>query len=327
MFGANGQVSSSAYLKLGMDARGIAVGRAYTALASGAAAIYWNPAGILMADPNEQPFDFNLTNMLNSPWDVNYLTGSFAWRRTRVGLATGYIRYQVADIPEYNDAMDYLGNFQNVEQAGLIGFALDFPGLFSVGMTGYYLTQEYQYLTGSTPIQGWGLNLGLKMYPLLQYKQLEMGILLHDNKTLKAPSNPDYQDTTSLIFNAGLKWIAWQSDAPYFGSVTLLGDFEQEKNYPIKLKFGTEVLLADFKTTTLYLRGGIDDLILRIRPLDSHLTESTDALKDQITRLNRKFTLGIGLQHQLYRTQIIVDYAWVKETFRELHFLTIKFSL
>lgn len=327
LWSSGGQVSSAAYLKLGMDARGIAVGRAYTALANGASAIYWNPAGILNPEVNGRPFDVQITNLLNSPWDVNYLTSAVAWRWKRFAIGLGYINYGVDQIPEYDELMNYYGDFRNVEQAGLFGLAFNFPGLFQVGITGFYLNQEFQniHLTSGNLIEGWGINFGLIMRPFLQYKQFEIGILLNDNKMLIVNKDNKDRDSTSIIINVGFKWDIYQSTSQYLSSITLLADFEQEKDFPVKVKFGSEVLVAKFGSTELYVRSGIDDVILEMRPLADSLKTSYLALDDQITRLNRKFTFGVGLQYQLVAgTILIADYAWVKETFRSLHFLTLK---
>jgi len=315
-----GQVGGAAYLKLGMDSRGIALGRAYTAYASGASAIYWNPAGLLVPEIYGKRFDVLVMNQLNSQWDESYFTSAFAWRRKRFALGLGYMSFKVDDIPEYDNSMNYLGDFNNVEWTGLLGMAFDFPGLFSVGVTAFYLTHEYRFIQNADstgfPINGFGINLGLRFNPFVQYDRLKVGVLLSDQKAIQG------QDTTSLLLNVGFKWDVWRTSAPFLGSVVLLTDFEQERDFPVKLKFGTEIQLVNLGTSEFFIRGGIDDVILEMR----EVVDDLDVSRSQIIRLNKKYTVGFGVHQRLFsnKTSLIIDYAWVKETFRTLHFITIK---
>ncbi len=334
-FSAGGEVSGAAYLKLGMDAKGIALGRAYTAISSGASSIYWNPAGLLNPEVGYCKFDMQTTYKTKTDWDDSYITTALAWRTKRLALGIGYIHYGVTDIPEYDGDMNYYGDFNNIEEAGLIGVAFDFPGLFQIGITNIILTQTYSGLnrfeTDGSLRYGWGINMGLKFKPVINYERFEIGIMLNDKKisglrdikNIFSDNSDEVRETTSLFMNVGLKWVFWQRPADiYFNSITLLSDAEQEEDFPIKLKIGTEVQVINLRSTNLFIRGGIDDWILEIRDLAKYPTASRKDLKNQIIRLNRKFTLGIGLQYEW----LIVDYAWVKESFRNLHFVTMKLA-
>jgi len=319
------QVSGAAYLKLGMDSRGIAVGRAITASAQGAAAIYWNPAGILNG---KNRFDFKMTGLMNkSPWDQEYSTISMSYKWRRLALGGGYINYGVYDIPEYDENMGYHGDFNNHEGAGLVTLAIDFPGLVKFGITGFYLMQNYSSLVNAdslpTDRSGYGYNLGLLFNPILHYDRLVIGLLLNDNKLYTTG------DASSLITDLGVRWTAWESKEYYFNNVDLLLDFEQERNYPIKLKLGTDIQAINYRGYRLFLRLGVDDLILEMRPLSDSLAAHSPELEDQIVILNRKFMLGFGLQYKTFASANIfsIDYAFVRERYRVLHFLSVGISL
>lgn len=335
LLGAGGEVSGADYLKLGMDARGIALGRAYTALASGSAAIYWNPSGLLNPEVDNTNFDIQTTYKSITPWDDSYITFAMAWRARRFALGIGYVHYGVKDIPEYDDYMNYRGKFNNLEQALLVGIALDFPGLFQIGITNIVLTQLYDGLQSSDGSQryGWGINLGLKFRPIVSYDRLEIGVQLSDEKSsgyqdlsnvLGGEDSGDIE-TSSIFINAGVKWEFWHRPLNnYLSSMILLTDVEQERDFPIKLKLGMEVNAVQIGMTTFFIRGGIDDWILEMRDLENYPTESKlKEFRKQIVRLNRKFTMGMGIHYKLF----IVDYAWVRETFRNMHFITLKLVL
>jgi hypothetical protein len=52
VFAQTGAKTGMAYMKIGVDSRAAAMGEAYTALANDAAATYWNPAGLALAQSN-----------------------------------------------------------------------------------------------------------------------------------------------------------------------------------------------------------------------------------------------------------------------------------
>lgn len=319
------QVSGAAYIKLGMDARGIAVGRAITAAAHGAAAVYWNPAGILNG---KNRFDLKMTGLMNkTPWDQEYSTISMSYKWRLLALGGGYINYGVYDIPEYDENMGYYGDFNNHEGAGLATLAIDFPGLVKFGITGFYLMQNYSSLVNANSLptdrSGYGYNLGLLFNPILHYDRLVIGLLLNDNKLYST------NDASSLITDLGVRWSAWQSKDRYFNNVDLLLDFEQERNYPIKLKLGTDIQAVNYRGYRVFLRMGLDDLILEMRPLADSLATHSPELENQIVVLNRKFMLGFGLQYKTFASANVfsIDYAFVRERFRVLHFLSVGISL
>lgn len=317
-----GQIGGSSYLKLGMDARGISMGRSLTSLAEGPSAVYWNPAGV----HTTKKFKIGLiaTNLLDaSSWSQNYQTLAVSMSWWRVGLGFGALHYGVSEIPEYDHQMNYLGDFTDQELTGIISFAFDFPGFMTIGISGIYSQQQYSGLTqwSNNSESGWGVNFGLRIIPLPNQKNIRVGMLINNRNPVGTV------DSTGLFTHLGVEWrVIPLLDQDYLSSMTITLGMEQEHNYPLKLNSGIEVMLAKFSYSRLLGRIGIDDFILEMRPLDVSLKEHAPELSKQIRRLNRKFTIGIGIEQSMPRMRnlkLVIDYAVVKETFRVIHFFTI----
>jgi len=321
-----GQVGGSPYLKLGMDARGISMGRSITSLANGPSAVYWNPAGLYTSRKLE--FGILTTNLIDSsPWNQDYQTIAVSVSWWRIGIGFGTLRYGVSQIPEYDYQMNYLGDFDDHELTGIISFAMDFPGLMTVGVSGIYSQQQYVGLTqwDKSLESGAGLNFGLQFYPLTTKKNIRLGMLINNRNSVGAI------DSTSLFTHVGMEWkINHLFSQNFLNSMTLVIGFEQEHNFPLKLNGGAEISIANLPSSHLLGRIGFDDLVLEMRSLDTSLKTHESELSNQIRRLNLKYTFGIGLEQAIpgtKRVKVRMDYALVRETFRFIHFFTLGFII
>ena len=317
-----GQIGGAPYLKLGMDARGIAMGRSMTSLSEGPAAVYWNPAGLHTSEKLQ--IGFSATNMVDkSSWDQDYQTLALSVSWWRIGIGIGALQYGVTKIPEYSEDMNYLGEFDDQEMTGIFSLAFDFPGLMTIGMSGIYSQQEYVGLTqGKQNLEsGLGVNFGIQLHPIPRWKNLKLGMLVNDKNSMGGA------DSTGIYTQAGLEWkLTPLLNKNYLSYVILSLGIEQERNYPIKLNGGAEIMMAKFSSLKLLGRLGFDDFVIEMRPLDSSLEPQEPELKRQIRRLNKKLTFGIGIENDVWHTQkmkLKFDYAIVKETFRVIHFISL----
>jgi len=318
-------IGSASYQKLGMDARGIAIGRTASCTSNGASSIFWNPANLCLNNLNKkEKFDFMLTYMRYPEFDIQYLTSALAYRKNKFGIGIGYMQYGVEDIHKYDNQMNYLGSFQNTEESVLLGLACKIPYVMNIGVTIQGLTQDFDYGKLNNK-KDWaiGFRAGIIFFPIYSYERLMLSLVLNNRSIL---SEDEMRPTTT----AGIFWSSKMNKKEYLKQLILATEIEQENTFPIKLKFGAELFAAEFENFCLFIRGGVDDIILETR--DDLICE--DVRKDitvrRLNQLNLKITWGSGLEFPALKLsrksmRIRFDFALVNEAYRNLGFYTIGF--
>lgn len=116
--GARAQALETAqFLTVGVGARGLGMGGAYTALADDAHAVYWNPAGLASA-PREAAFD---DAELATNARLNFLTLA---QPTKYGTFGAAVTYLSQSPVESRDAAGHpAGSFTAADYAGTLSFA------------------------------------------------------------------------------------------------------------------------------------------------------------------------------------------------------------
>lgn len=73
--------TAAQFLKIGVDARGTAMGNAFTAMSGDLSSIYWNPAGLAYVNGMQMMF-------VNSPWlaETNFNFFAFSFNSPRIGV-------------------------------------------------------------------------------------------------------------------------------------------------------------------------------------------------------------------------------------------------
>jgi len=322
-------IGSAAYQKLGMDARGIAMGRAVSGNSFNSSAVFWNPANLIQISnfPGET-FHMMANYMSFSEYDIQYISAAVARRRKRFGLGVGLMNYGVNDIDHYNASMDYLGSFDNTESSVFLGVAFRIPYVMNFGLTVQYLEQGF---TGShnSQSQSMGLKGGITM-PIIFYPQLVLSLAFNNRSFENFKQNQIVRDEfTRPVATAGITWMSKTSESAYLSQFVVTSEIEQEEQFPIKLKCGLEVLIVNLSDFRLYLRGGIDDIGIETRSGDF---VDTDISLDELNRLNMKETFGFGLVFPaapFINSNYVfhLDYAFVNEAFRNLHFFTMGLSI
>ncbi len=152
------------FLRIGVGARAMAMGGAFSALASDATAFYWNPAGL----SHVRRYALHVDHVPMFDGLAQFNTAHFTMalnKRMTIGL--GWIRHGVDDIPRYGalqgSRLDRLNNttwrstgepegyFQNSENAFLFTISrVEYLDLyFNIGMNQYRIPLEfYAGLTG-----------------------------------------------------------------------------------------------------------------------------------------------------------------------------------
>jgi hypothetical protein len=147
------------FLEIGVGARAQAMGGALTGLATGAAAMYWNPAGMASLEGFTGAFSYAA---LYDDLDINHLYGAAAIPFLGGGLGASYIQLSSGDIPRTTEDNPGGGNPQFGEifswKGTAIGlhYARRLTDRLQVGFTGRVVSEGIDQASA----QWWSLDFG-----------------------------------------------------------------------------------------------------------------------------------------------------------------------
>jgi hypothetical protein len=142
----------AAFLKNGVGARALGLGEAYTALADGADALFWNPAGAAKVEGtrftlNHQPFfDYQ-----------RYDAGGLSFQRSAWVWSFGFTQMSYDPIPGFDAGGAPTGDFQAKDQQWVAGFARN-KGEWSWGVSGKAVHSTIDTAKGDALALDAGLN-------------------------------------------------------------------------------------------------------------------------------------------------------------------------
>lgn len=257
------------FLKIGVGARGNALGGAYSALVNDLSAIHWNPAGI--ADVKSMAAEFSYTQWL---FDFSH---NFAAVSMPVGdnfvAAAHIVSLSSSDIPITTIENPIASGISY--QASDVAFGLSFSGYltdqFSFGITGKYVSNSFANMTAGgiafdvgtmyqTGIQG--IKLGFSIHNLGS-EQKYSGIGLrstkkYDESIWAAPIDVEYlsyQHSLPIIFRAGISGEVYK-DAEHKVDAAL--DFTTLSDTPEQFAIGAEYTWKDLFIVRAGYRFGQD---------------------------------------------------------------------
>jgi hypothetical protein len=142
---------AGAYLRMGVGARALAMGGAFTAIADDATAAYWNPAGLVKIEHIEATFMY-AANMA-----VDRQLSYFAYTQWlgMGGLGVSWLNAGMDDIPIYKSAEEYMGTESYADNAIMFSYGTE-VGSLMLGGTAKVLHQNVM----GTSETGFGLDLG-----------------------------------------------------------------------------------------------------------------------------------------------------------------------
>ncbi len=292
--------NAAAFLEIGVGARAIAMGGAYTAVSNDPSSLYWNPAGSAWA--KNYQIDFMHTEWLAATkYDFVGVVVPIPSIYSSIGLNIISLDYGQAPVRtverpegtgEMYDARDY---------AITLSYAIALTQQFSFGFSGKYISQRIWSESGSamavdvgvfyyTGVKGLKLgasisNFGSKIQ--LHGRQLTT-IVDPDKKVANFDRVPvDYKVGSyplPLLFRFGL---SYDRSLGKFGDILVALDVNHPSNATESISLGMEYGFGKM----FYLRGGYQNLFE----------------KDSINGL----TLGGGIDYFFKgRMGIRIDYAW-----------------
>jgi len=265
-FGKVGTVGLQ-FLKLGVDARAIGMGEAYTAVTDDISSTYWNPAGLAPSFQN-QVF-FSHTN-----WPANIMQ-EYAAATYTTGVNTFAVYGSVLHMDDMEetdeDTFEHTGRyFTNSSPAFGLDYAQQFTDKFSAGVGVKYLRENlYEYSVNS-----YAFDLG-SMYNT-GWKNVKIGMALKNfGPDVRYRVDDDSDDSTDedpfdLFDNDGDGQIdedgpELESKIPMHFSLGISGDLmRSESSYLIaSLQLDNVIdrtetwnLGAEYKLGNIFLRGG-----------------------------------------------------------------------
>lgn len=155
MAASNSGTRAADFLLIGTGAASAAMSGAYTAIGQGAQAAYWNPAALAGFDGKEIQFG-------HIAWyqDISLEHGSAAFKvNDKLSMAASLTYLGYGTIKGYDNLGNATDDITAYDLAGGISFGYSVSDDFSVGLTGKYVSQKLDDITGSS----FAFDLGLKM--------------------------------------------------------------------------------------------------------------------------------------------------------------------
>ncbi|MDZ4181836.1 MAG: PorV/PorQ family protein [Candidatus Cloacimonadaceae bacterium] len=255
------------FLKLGVDARAIGMGEAYTAVTDDVSSVFWNPAGLAPSTGN-QAF-FSHTN-----WPANIMH-EFAAATYTTGVSTFAIYGSVLHMDKIDitdeDTFGPTGEqFTNSSMAFGVNYAKQFTNKFSAGGGVKYLRENlyefsvnsYAFDLGSMYNTGWkNVKIGMALRnfgPDIRYRvdddedgsidEDPFDLFDNDGDGLIDEDGPEIESKIPMSFSLGISGDLMRSDMSYWiASLQLDNVIDRMETWNL----GTE-----YKMGNLFLRGG-----------------------------------------------------------------------
>lgn len=233
---ASAQNYADPFLRMGVGARGMAMGTAQTAVANDATAAYWNPAALHWLHKFEVALMY--TGGLEADRNHNYIGASLcAEKLGTFGLS--WLNSGVTGIKGYNGFNDPSGNFDVTNNAFQLSYARGLGGGFALGLSAKYLQEDL------ADNDGFGFDGGLLFQP---YDEVTVGFMMRDFAAEHGDDKVPYEARLGL----GVK--------PWKG-ITLSGDVGAVKGEEASLDVGGAYDMHLSDNVSFYLAAGMNDLV------------------------------------------------------------------
>jgi hypothetical protein len=136
--------TTAGFLKVGVGARALGMGGAFTSIADNPSAVYWNPAGLRRMEMSQAEFS-------HQSWyqDVNIenLQIAFPGRKVSFGAGLTYLSFgQIQSFDEFGEPGDELSMYN---MAFTLSAAADVTENVAIGISAKYIEQSFDILKGT----------------------------------------------------------------------------------------------------------------------------------------------------------------------------------
>ncbi len=302
--------NAAAFLNIGVGARALGMGGAFTSLSDDATAPYWNPAGL--ATLNKITLTTMIQSLAGSKWEgieditPKYQFISILLPADKIGLkkiggsfAISWIHCGLNNIPYtwinssgeiVRDTLSDQENAYFISYGRVLG--LMSSNDFLVGGNLKIITQKFTKIKDASAL-GYGLDAGL-IYSFSQ--DLKLGILLQKEIELKWDNQHIDKSPLRIKIGSSYKFLKKKSTS-ILGAIDLI----QTRKQPLCAHLGSEFnyLLPSSKLSLLSLRAGIDEITIEDR-------------YGNIAQLNNhiNWTLGTGIKMKFFKHSFQFNYAF-----------------
>jgi hypothetical protein len=179
------------FLHMGVGAHALGMGKAYTAMATDATALYWNPAALANQNPYQVYF---MHSVLFFDTNFDYLAGSFPTRNLG-SFGLGMLYLNSGNFDQRNELNEELGSFGISDMAFLFSWSKEMFKGISAGINYKLVTQNMLDYSGT----GHGFDLGLKTRV---FDRVDVGMVFMNALTPKMKLANDSQ-TYPMQFRLG----------------------------------------------------------------------------------------------------------------------------
>jgi hypothetical protein len=260
------------YLLAGIGARAAALGSAYTALAEGAEAVYWNPAGLAWT---QRPALSTMVSTLSLNRQFNYVGAALAWdakastgsaRQTSFDstqgwgtLGLGWLSFSLGDDFEgrSSDTASFY-SFGDQQNAYLLSYGRALFPWWAVGVT----AKAYEHRLDTFDAVGGGADLGTI---LLLGPQVRLGIQAQDLAS-QLDWSTGYQESFPLTLRANLAGWTWKDRLLLSAQVEQVSGRQPDAGLGLELRVA-QILFArlGWEQDGLTLGGGISIEVGRLK--------------------------------------------------------------
>ncbi len=163
------------FLTLPVDARGAALGGSFAAIVTGAASMFWNPAGLALADTKQAALSYTTYVA-----DTKHIWAGFSapLRGGEWALGVSVTNFGFSGQPVYTeDAQTGTGDTYSVAETAIgVTLGMQLSDKFSVGFTGKYLSDQL----GATSANGIALDFGTSYHAKLAGKPIRASFTILD---------------------------------------------------------------------------------------------------------------------------------------------------
>lgn len=232
--GSGGQ--AGAFLRMGVGARAVAMGGAFTAIADDATATYWNPAGLGQLKSHQLGAMYSLMSL-----DRTHNFVSYAHPIGSAGtFGISWINFGVSKIDGRDSYGNPTGDFSNSEMAFMLSYGKSFANTFYIGGSAKYLVHSL----ADNKASGFGFDVGA----LLNISDvISIGAVIQDmGSSITWDTFSEHEDTFPTQIRLGA------AVSPKLVPIKLAGEIEKNSEQEAKYHSGVEY----WPLTMLAIRGG-----------------------------------------------------------------------
>jgi hypothetical protein len=255
------------FLKLGVDARAVGMGEAYTAVTDDISSIWWNPAGLAPALKNQAFFSHTNwpADIMHEYAAVTRTNGVSTW-----GVSASVLHMDWMDVTREDEFGPTGEEFTNSDIALGITYASSFTDKFSFGITGKYLRENlyiydvnsFSFDLGSMYNTGWkNVKIGMALRnfgPDIRFKvdddedgrfnEDPFDLLDNDNDGVADEDGEELDNKIPMNFSLGISGdLMRKDDSHWIASLQLDNCIDRMETWNL----GTE-----YKLGNLFLRSG-----------------------------------------------------------------------